>query len=114
MPLFDKKIDYLQVTLADADDDGRYERDEVPATFQGNVQPMSGKETESLNIGRENEGFVKIYTNVRLNVASEKTNKPGDVVIWQGQQWEILDEQVYQNGLLNHYKYIAQFLKDVA
>lgn len=114
MPLFDKTINYLQVTIADADDDGRYEPTEIPATFLGNVQPVTGKEAESLNIGKENEGLVKIYTGTRLNVSSEKTNKSGDIVIWEGQQWKIVDEKVYQNGLLSHYRYIAEFLKDAA
>lgn len=109
MTLFPKTINYLKVTIADSNNDGRFEKTETPATFQGSVQPMSGKETESLNIGQQDEGVFKIYSGTKLNVSIEETDKSGDIILWQGRRWKIVDEQEYQNSLINHYKYIAVF-----
>ena len=82
-------------------------------TFVGSVQPTTGKDLESLPAGREDRGTVKIYSDTELNVSVEGSNTPGDIVVWQGQRWQVVFEQKFQNGLINHYKYFAEFVDEV-
>jgi hypothetical protein len=78
-------------------------------TFIGSVQPVTGKDTDALNIGQEDIGKVKIYSSSKLTVSLEGTEDIGDIVLWQGQRWLILQELVFQNDLIPHYKYIAEY-----
>lgn len=79
-------------------------------TFTGSVQPLTGKETEFLPENRRDTGLVKIYSNTPLAVSLEGSNTAGDVVIWAGKRWELIQELVYANGLVEHYKYIAAYI----
>ena len=81
------------------------------STFAGSVQPMSGKEIESLSVGRQDTGKVKIYSNIQLAVSTqgETTIEPGAVVLWDGKKWEVIQEFGYFNGLIPHYKYIGEY-----
>lgn len=76
-------------------------------TFVGSVQPVRGKDLDLLPIGRRDTGSVKVYSNTPLEVASEGGNQPGDIVVWQGRQWEVVASLPYQNGVVDHYKYLA-------
>lgn len=75
--------------------------------FVGSVQPVNGKDLDLLPIGRRDTGSVKVYSNTPLAVATEGGTTPGDVVVWQGRQWELVAALPYQNGVINHYKYLA-------
>ena len=81
----------------------------VVSTFQGSVQPMSGKEINSLPVGREDTGKVKIYSDTILPVSVKDGDDSGAIVIWQSQKWEVIFELKYQNNLINHYKYIGEY-----
>lgn len=105
--LFPKTIDYLQVTGSYVN--GVWTKAESASTFEGSVQPVTGKEVESLPVGREDRGKVKVYSNTPLNVSTEAQGHSGDIVIWEGQKWEVIFELKYQNGLIDHYKYIAEY-----
>jgi len=109
--LFPKTIAYKQVTFT-RDSHGRAVNSETDATFQGSVQPVSGKEFENLEDGRKDFGTVKVYSSTRLNVSLEGSNKRGDLITWQNQQWELGQELIYQNSLIPHYKYFAFFRKE--
>ena len=50
---------------------------------------------------------MKVYSNTPLAVSVEGGDTPGDIVVWQGRQWEVVAELPYQNGLIPHYKYLA-------
>jgi hypothetical protein len=87
----------------------------VPGTtttsqFIGSVQPMSGKEVMSLPVGRQDTGKVKIYSNTQLPVSTQGDTdiEPGAIVSWQGQNWEVIQELGFQNGIIPHYKYIGE------
>ena len=79
-------------------------------TFVGSVQPLTGKETEFLPENRRDTGLVKVYSNTPLAVSLEGSSAAGDVVIWAGKRWELIQELVYANGLIDHYKYIAAYI----
>lgn len=79
------------------------------SSFIGSVQPTTGKDFESTPSLRQDIGTVKIYSDTQLNVSIAGTTNSGDIVIWQGQRWEITDEMKFQNGLINHYKYFGEY-----
>lgn len=82
--------------------------------FTADIQPISGEEAESLNIGERNLGKIKIYTNVDLNISQEGSNQSGDIITWtgDGKKYEVIGELNYDNNLLNHRKYIAEYRRN--
>ena len=108
--LFPKNtIDYFVVTNTVVR--GRPKSSRVASTFIGSVQPVTGKDIEIMETGKEDKGRIKAYSDTKLNVSIAGEDTPGDIIIWDGKEWECMSEQAYQNGLINHYKYIAQFLR---
>lgn len=105
--LFPKTIPYKQITFVKVK--GVASKTEVDSTFRGSVQPVTGKDLDIVAAGREDIGKVKVYSNSVLNVSVQGTNNTGDVVIWQGKRWEVIQAMDFQNNLIPHYKYIAEF-----
>ena len=81
-------------------------------TFTGSIQPVSAHELLALDIGRVNVGKIKIFSNDRLFVSRVDTNTPGDLVKWDGKVYEVIQENPYLNGLIQHYKYFAELRND--
>jgi hypothetical protein len=88
---------------------GKGEKTSTNDVFIGTIQPMTGKDLELVTVGREDRGKVKIYSDRELNVGIEGTNKSGDLVFYQSKKYEIIQAMDFQNGVLPHYKYIAEF-----
>lgn len=89
---------------------GRWVSQEQEGTFVGSVQPVTGKDTEFLPENRRDAGLMKVYSNSPLAVSIEGGESQGDIVIWAGKRWEIVQELVFANGLIDHYKYLAAFI----
>lgn len=87
--------------------------DEETIAFIGSVQPMSGKEMDALDVGRRDLGKVKVYSSTPLLVSTEGGDTPGDIVQWQGQRWELIQELRLQNDIIPHYKYVGEFRGEV-
>lgn len=87
---------------------GIVQHTEADATFVGSIQPITGKDTEFLAVGRMDVGSVKIYSNTPLHVSEQGTATPGDLVSWQGRTYEVVASLPFQNGVVSHYKYLAQ------
>lgn len=62
--------------------------------------------------GRRVEAMVRVYTAERLQVAGEEPAASGDVVTWQGQDYEFVAVSVWQSGILPHFRYLAARLID--
>jgi hypothetical protein len=107
--LFPKTISYKAVTGSYVS--GIWVKSEATGTFEGSVQPVTGKDLETLPTGRGDRGIVKVYSGTQLNVSRADTDNSGDIVIWEGKEWEIIQELPYQNDLIEHYKYFAEFRK---
>ena len=72
------------------------------------IQPITGKELESLNIGRQELGKIKIYTDDIYTISKEGTKQNSDIIVWQENNYEIIQKLPYDNNLINHNKYIAE------
>lgn len=82
--------------------------------FMGSVQPANGKDITALPQARLDKGHCKVFSSIPLKVSTEGQPESGDVVQWQGQRWEIISQGRYQNDLLNHYEYIAEYIGEVS
>lgn len=76
--------------------------------FMGSIQPVSGREIDALPIARKDIGTVKIYSSTPLCIAEEGKENTGDIVLFCGRQWEVVQRLDYTNGLIPHLKYIGQ------
>jgi hypothetical protein len=93
---------------------GVYKEFRTESTFSGSIQPVSGKDLETIEVGREDRGKVKIYSSAQLRVGLAGTDYSGDVVIYDNKEWEIIQAMPHLNNLIEHYKYIAEFRKEVS
>ena len=78
---------------------------EIP--FQGTIQPATPNTVAAMAQGRENDGMVTIFSDTRLQVPLHETGTNGDTVTFGDNLYELIAEQIYDNGLLPHYKYLA-------
>lgn len=78
-------------------------------TVYGSVQALSYRELAILDIGRKDLGKVKIYSDTALKVSQEGTENSGDIITWDSRDWEIIQALDFQNGIIPHYKYLAEF-----
>ena len=81
--------------------------------FMGSVQPASGKEIDSLPVGRQDTGKVKMYSDRVLPVSKQGGDEAGAIVFWNSQKWEVIYEGIYANGLLPHYKYFGEYVGEI-
>lgn len=117
--LFPKQITYEYHTANATAGSYNTAGDWVPGTtgelfFLGSVQPASGKEIDSLPVGREDTGKVKIYSDRVLPVSKQGGDEAGAIVFWKNQKWEVIYELTFQNDLIPHYKYIGEYKGEVA
>ena len=77
-------------------------------TFKGNVQPLSNRDMVALNIGRADLGKIAIYCDTILGEGRLGGPLKGDRIVFSGQTYEIIQENVHDNGILPHEMYIAE------
>lgn len=87
----------------------------IPTTYflTADIQPVTGKELETLSIGTRNLGKIKIYTNTILKIRDEGNNQSGDVVEWNGdgENYEVIGIENRDNNIINHRKYYGELRK---
>ena len=76
-------------------------------TFEGSVQALTAKDMQSLPVGRQDVGMVKIYADIELPMSTEGGNDAGAIVLWESKRYEIIQKMDFQNDLIEHYKYIG-------
>lgn len=108
--LFPSSISIKQVTGSRSG--GKWVPVITEVTFTGSVQPVSAHELLALDIGRQNVGKLKIYSNSKIFVSRTATDKSGDLILWDGKLYEVIQENYYANGLIPHYKYFAELRPD--
>lgn len=89
---------------------GRYQSyySDTLSEFSGNIQPVGQEEFDSLDIGRELKGMIKIYTDKILNRSIEGTKENGDLIQYDGKEWEVIDLNLHTGTLLPHRRYFAE------
>lgn len=99
------------------DDSGKYEPGEfTEIEIQADCQVITGKEIETLNIGRDNLGKIKIFTDEELIISETGTDgtnlRNGDIIIFQNRNYEIIQRLDFINNLIPHIEYIGELRID--
>lgn len=72
------------------------------------VQPAAMRtDLQALPEGRHLSDFVKVYTDVRLQISSDGEGIQSDIVVSQGYGYELMSIFENQSSVINHYKYLA-------
>lgn len=85
----------------------------VAVLFEGTIQPLNANEIRNLPEGERTIGSIKIYTSTKLAVAQEGSTESGDIVVFQNRYYWCKYQNPYMSGLIEHYKFIAHYWKDV-
>lgn len=80
------------------------------ATYTGSIQPLSGKDMEMFPPASRTTGRVWVYTDAQLRTRTEGSSIKADVVEFAGSLWEVAPWQPWDNGILPHNKYLAEFV----
>lgn len=76
-----------------------------PLTIQASVQPASQADMQLLPEGRRITSAYRLYTDDTLLLA--KGNQQADRVVVQGEDYEVLAEAHWDNGVLPHKSYVV-------
>lgn len=72
------------------------------------VQPITRQEMESLPEGRRLSDHFKIYSDTQLKVTDDGgDNIQPDLLVFDGNAYELVTRLAYQSNVISHYKYIA-------
>jgi len=109
MTFFNNNYKYKRKSSGYIDAKGNYvEGSFFEYDFVGNIQIMSGKDMQLLPEGRRETESIKIFSGIRLNTVDVKNKTNPDIVIFNGEEYEVISSSPYQNNLINHYEMIAQ------
>jgi len=75
--------------------------------FDASVQPLSGRERETLPEGLREKGAHRLYTDFALRTDNQKTKDPADEVTLFDKRHIVVRVDPWQNGVLNHFKVIV-------
>lgn len=79
-----------------------------PFTFLGTIQPDTGKDVFPKETGRDDTGRVRVFSSTRLAVGEEDGGAKGDMVIYDGRWYELIQAFPHQNRIIPHYEYLAE------
>ncbi len=72
------------------------------------AQPVvMGQDMQILPQGRHLSDYKKIYTDDKLNLATQDENIQSDIFVFEGYGYELISFFANQSDVINHYKYIA-------
>ena len=75
----------------------------VQDTIMASVQALKPEDVQQLPEGRRNSKLFFIFTDTHLNLV---TSANPDIVVVDSENYEVDKEEVWQNNVLNHYKYL--------
>jgi hypothetical protein len=82
-----------------------------PITVVASVQPLRGKELESLPEGRRQASAFKVYTDFALRTVDDKGTKMPDQLVVDGLKYEVIKVYPFQSGIRSHYKGIISLME---
>lgn len=86
--------------------DGIYtEEAGTPTVIQASIQPTTPTDIKTLPEGKRESRSFKLYSDTSLTSLSE--SQTPDRALLGGVEFEIVTKESWQNGVINHYKYIV-------
>lgn len=108
---FAEPIRILRAGPTDVDSEGnviKAKRKEI--AIMAAVQPFSIGEMENLPEGERTKQMIKLYTSDALKLSQNESLKASDVVLYNGQCWEVQRTEQWPDGL-GHYKSVAVLIQ---
>ena len=80
---------------------------EIP--FKGTAQPASGKAMEMLPEGKRNNEAITVYApaGMKFTTADPRTQRSGDIIIWEENEYEVQVVRPWKCGLIPHWELLA-------
>lgn len=91
--------------------------EEVDSTFtlEGSVQASSGDKVETFLEGRRFSGSLDFYVDGPLQTYDPKLKTVGDLYVDEsGEEWELVLQSGWANGIIPHYEYTAVRRKELS
>jgi hypothetical protein len=80
----------------------------TPLEIKASIQPLTAKEMQSLPEGRRASGQAyRLYSDDVLQTVQNNPDEQPDQVTLYSEQYELYSSKVWNNDIINHYKYIA-------
>jgi hypothetical protein len=85
------------------------EGEPIPTLFKGSWQPASGKTLDVLPEGKRSREAYKVFAPIELDfiAADEKSKTSGDIIIWEGKEYEVSAVAKWNNGYVPHWELIC-------
>ena len=84
---------------------GTIDTDDAPNfTIRTSVQPAKGKELEVLPEGLRTGEIYKIYPETELKAVDQHSEQEADIVVYNNADYKVQHLEIWQNGLVDHYK----------
>lgn len=80
----------------------------VDLGIQGSWQPTKSSELENLPEGQRIGEFYTIFSGTELKPASQDGMTKADVVVKNGERYNVVSSDTWQNSILPHYQMIVQ------
>lgn len=78
-------------------------------TIMADIQPYSATEKiEPSNIGRKEDGTIKIFTDDQIIYTIEGDYQKPDYIIFENRSYEIVRMEEHRSGILDYTMYIAE------
>ena len=75
------------------------------------AQPVKPEDVQQFDFGRRNSKYMTLTTNTKLYVVRQATDTTSainpDVVVIDGEEFNVDKEEVWQNGIIPHYRYLV-------
>jgi len=83
------------------------ESEAAAVPFSCSWQPLNGEEQQNLPEGKREKIAYKGYTSTRLYTADQSNTSQADRIVFDGDDYEVISVQPWQNGIISHYKFVA-------
>lgn len=88
----------------------RVEGDRVAVSgVVGSCWPVTGSSIDLLPEGKRERAAIDVYTLQELQIADDATGDPGDVVVWRGNDYEVVARHSWSRG--EFFAYVAQMVR---
>jgi hypothetical protein len=87
---------------------------QADTNFKGTAQPASGRVLELLPEGKRNTETISVFAPITLDfiTADPELQRSGDIIIWEGRQYEVQTARKWAGGILPHWELVATRVKE--
>ncbi len=87
---------------------------EPNSTFeiQTSVQPANEQDLEALPEGLRTEEIIKMFPSTSINTVDQHILQEADIIEYNSKKYSVIKVDAWQNNLINHYKVMANRIKE--